>query len=405
MTKFLILILAVAVAVAAALWLALRPGPRQPVRRRPSPQSHAAPPGAPTAEKVAAKATLNEDMLPAIAAILAEGPSALDAAMMPAMLQGFRLSTPDDMDPLQREELAARLAVIPLPPRSIQQLISPDFLANAATREFTELVTREPLLSAKVISRVNSAFYGLASPIVSVAHAVTYLGMNTVRNLALQFTLEQAFASDDPALQEFHAQLFDAGAIAADLTAMLAPRLGLRDVGAASTQTVLTFLGDFAMPSLLPPRSAIDHWQLGLFERTTNEQFKLGANAMIVGQLLMQSWDLPATVRDDLADIHRVLVTPAGEKISAHETRIALCYACARLAERIVLGRVQDPADLNLQGAGAAEFHHLQSYLAHPPLARLSHYLQGADIKRTVARMITVVTRGRESGLRGERTE
>jgi HD-like signal output (HDOD) protein len=390
-----------AVAAAAVLWFAFRPRPARPAPARASTPSRIAPRAAQPAGNAGANPAFGDEMLPAIAAILAEGLSELEAAAMPDMLQDFSLLGPDDLDPLQREELSARLAAIPLPPRSTQQLMSPEFMVNAATREFTDLVTREPLLSAKVIGRVNSAFYGLASPIISVAHAVTYLGMNAVRNMALQFTLEQAFASEDPELQEFHARLFDAGTIAAELTAALGPKLGVRDVGAASTQTVLTFLGDFAMPSLLPPRSAIDHWPLGLLERTSNEQFTLGANAMIVGHLLTEAWELPAAVSNDVADIHRVLVTPAGETVSAREARIALCYACARLAESIALGRVHDPADLDLSGAGAAEFHHLQSYLAKPPLARLPDYLRAGDLKLTVARMIAAVARGREAVKQG----
>lgn len=394
----------VVLAAVAALWFAFRAGPARPERARAPTRPRVAPRAAPPAGKTGAKPAFNDEMLPAIAALLAAGPSGLEAAAMPDMLQDFSLLGPGDLDPLQREELAARLAAIPLPPRSTQQLMSPEFMANAATREFTDLVTREPLLSAKVIGRVNSAFYGLAAPIVSVAHAVTYLGMNAVRTMALQFTLEQAFASEDPGLQEFHARLFDAGTIAAELTAVLAPKLGVRDVGAASTQTVLTFLGDFAMPSLLPPGSAIAHWPLGLLERTSNEQFTLGANAMIVGHLLTEAWELPATVADDVADIHRVLVTPAGEMVSAREARIALCYACARLAESIALGRVHDPADLDLQGAGAAEFHHLQSYLAKPPLARLPDYLRAGDLKMVVARMIAAVGRSREAAHQRQRT-
>ncbi len=391
-----VFVLLLALAAIALLWSVLRPTTARRARARKPTQSPVATPTATQTVKAEARPKPKDEMLPAIAAILAEGPSELDAATMPELLRDFSLFEPDDLNPRKREELAARLTTISLPPRSMQRLMSHEFMANVATREFTDLVTREPLLSAKVIGRVNSAFYGLASPIVSVAHAVTYLGMNAVRNMALQFTLEQAFASEDPELKEFHARLFDAGTIAAELTAVLAPKLGVRDVGAASTQAVLSFLGDFAMPSLLPPRSAFSHWPLGLLERTINEQFMLGANAMIVGRLLMESWDLPATVSDDVADIHRVLVTPAGESVSEREARLALCYACARLAERIAAGRVHDPADIDMLDAGAAEFHHIQSYLEKQPLARLPDYLRAGDTRLVVARMIASVARGRE---------
>ncbi|NHA15596.1 HDOD domain-containing protein [Thioalkalivibrio sp. XN279] len=394
-----------AVGAVAALWLASRARPPRPVRFRTPTPSPAAPHASPAASDDGPEESFDDDMLPAIRAILSGEPSELDAAMLPEALAGFTLLGAADLDPVEQAQVVALVATIALPPRSAQQLISPEFTANARPREFTELVTREPLLAAKVIGRVNSAFYGLASPIVSVAHAVTYLGVNTVRNMALQCILEQAFASEDPEVQNFNAWLLDSGAIAADLTAILGPRLGIRDVGTASTQTVLTFIGDFAMPMLMSPHSVIGHWRLGLLERTQNEQFTLGANAMIVGQLLMEALELPVNVRSDVADIHRVLVTPAKEEVSEREARIALCYACARMAESIVLGRVHDSADLSVQGSHAAEFHHLQSYLAKPPLARLTDHLRAGDVKLAVARMIAGAARSRDVSYQRYHTE
>ena len=308
------------------------------------------------------------------------------------MLEGFLLLGPNDLGPLEHDELAARAVPIDLPSRAVQQLVSPEFMKNAATREFAELLTRDPLLSAKILSRVNSAFYGLVSPISSVTHAVTYLGMNTVRNMALQFYLEQALTSDDPELRAFHARLFDAAAIAADLSAVLAPRLGMADAGTASTQAVLSFLGDFAMPQLLPAGSAIGNWPLGLLERTCNEQFRLGANAMIVGHLLLEAMEVPPALNQDVADIHRVLVTPASATLSPRQARLALSYACARLAEGVLAGAMEVPTKLDLLSCGP-EFHHLQGYLAKPPLVHLAACLRTSEFKRVLSRAVAATGR------------
>lgn len=394
MNLFLVLLAGVAV---VAWWFLRRPEPvrRQPARvaRPPAPRTPVRTPTPP-----------RDEMIPAIKAILEAGAaSELDAAVMPELLESFSLITLDDLAEAQRDELMGQLATIPLPPRSAQQLMSPDFLADAATRQFTDLVTREPLLSAKVIGRVNSAFYGLSSPIVSVSHAVTYLGLNAVRNMALQFTLEQAFASEDPELQEFHARLFDAGTIAAELCALLGPKIGVRDVGAASTQTVLTFLGDFAMPNLLPQGVAISNWPLGLLERTCNEQLTLGANATIVGSLLMDEWGLPKSVSDDVRDINRVLTTPAESAGSSHGPRLALSYACARIAEGIALGRIRDPGQIELLGSQQPEYFHLQGYLKVPPLARLPELFNAPDVRLALVRLIAASQRSREMPLQAAR--
>lgn len=392
-----LLIVLLAVGGLAVFWWARRPAAAKPrPRTTASAPRKAAAPIPPVAKPVTVPAEPGGP-IPAIAAILEAGArSELDDAVLPELLQGFTLLTVDDLDVQRREELLGQLSTVALPPRSAQQLMSPDFLADADTRKFTELVTHEPLLSGKVIGRVNSAFYGLSSPIVSVSHAVTYLGLNAVRNMALQFTLEQAFASDDPQLQAFHARLFDAGTIAAELCALLGPKLGVRDVGAASTQTVLTFLGDFAMPSLLPGRVAIDQWPLGLLDRTANEQFTLGANAAIVGALLMDEWGLPAAISDDVRDINRMLITPADGQATARTTRLALSYTCARIAEGIALGRIRDAAQIDPANDPQVEFFHLQSHLAVPPLARLPGLFAEASVRLAIARMIAASERSRE---------
>jgi len=395
MNLFLLLLAGVAV---VAWWFLRRP---EPVRRQPA---HVARPSNPK-PPARAPARPRDEPIPAIKAILEAGAaSELDAAVMPELLESFSLTTLDDLSEAQRNELMGQLANIPLPPRSAQQLMSPEFLADAATRQFTDLVTREPLLSAKVIGRVNSAFYGLSSPIVSVSHAVTYLGLNAVRNMALQFTLEQAFASEDPELQKFHARLFDAGTIAAELCVLLGPKIGVRDVSAASTQTVLTFLGNFAMPNLMPPGVAISNWPLGLLERTCNEQLTLGANAAIVGSLLMDEWGLPKSVSDDVRDINRVLITPVDSAGSGHGPRLALSYACARIAEGIALGRIRDPGQIELVGSQQPKFFHLQGYLQVPPLARLPELFNAPDVRLAVVRLIAASQRSRETPLQAART-
>lgn len=396
MKLFLVLLAVIAL---GALWTVFRPRPAPQRRRAPRPAATPTPPRMLRGVDEPMKFPQPEARpIPAIAAILEAGAaSELEAAEMPELLADLKLLTVEDLSESQRDELHGRLSTIPLPPRSAQQLMSPDFLAEAATRQFTDLVTREPLLSGKVIGRVNSAFYGLSSPIVSVSHAVTYLGLNAVRNMALQFTLEQAFSSDDPELQAFHARLFDAGTIAAELCSLLGPKIGVRDVGATSTQTVLSFLGDFAMPSLLPDGSAISNWPLGLLERTCNEQLALGVNAAIVGSLLMEEWGLPAAVSDDVRDINRVLVTPAGENMKPRDARLALSYACARIAESIALGRIRDPGQIELVGSPEPEYYHLQSYLKVPPLSRLQDMLHAPDARLALSRLVAASQRSREN--------
>lgn len=380
----------------ARAWRATSPAQPPATARRPAPQRAARPAAASAAAAAPVTPAARAAAAPT-AAPQSPAPPSIEDAELPELLHGFKMLDLEDLPDSDREDLMVTLAHMSLPPRATRDLLSPTFLADAATREFTELVMREPLLSAKIIGRVNSAFYGLSTPIVSVSHAITYMGLTAVRNMALQFTLEQAFASEDPDLQAFHARLFDAGAIAAELSTLFAPKLGIHDVGAASTQAVLSFLGDFAMPGLLPQKSAIDHWPLGLLERTCNEQFTLGVNASIVGQLLMRAWEMPRTLSAELRSVQRLLVEPPQAATDGDKVKIALSYACGRVAESIALGRIHEPSQLGTELARRPECHHLRDMMRAPPLDKLASLADGPGSRLAIARLIAASERSRSA--------
>jgi len=48
-----------------------------------------------------------------------------------------------------------------------------------------EVIEHDPILIMKILKLVNSSYFGLAQKITSVNHAVVYIGINTVKNLAL----------------------------------------------------------------------------------------------------------------------------------------------------------------------------------------------------------------------------
>ena len=55
--------------------------------------------------------------------------------------------------------------------------------------EIGKLISTDPALSVKVLKVVNSSFYSLPTKITSVNHAIKMLGIKSVKNLALSFSL------------------------------------------------------------------------------------------------------------------------------------------------------------------------------------------------------------------------
>ncbi len=61
----------------------------------------------------------------------------------------------------------------------------------------TEVISRDPALAVHVLKLVNSPFYGLRREVHTISHALALLGANSVRTLALSFSLVQGLRRDD----------------------------------------------------------------------------------------------------------------------------------------------------------------------------------------------------------------
>jgi HD-like signal output (HDOD) protein len=83
------------------------------------------------------------------------------------------------------KRLATRVKNLPTLPALQNQLTEELRKDSPAMERVAEIVARDIGMTAKILQLVNSAFFGLAQPISNPLDAVIYLGLNTVRSLAL----------------------------------------------------------------------------------------------------------------------------------------------------------------------------------------------------------------------------
>lgn len=305
----------------------------------------------------------------------------------PPPLEAFQLIDEHEILPDQRKLISEQLKRIVTPPRGIQCLMSADVLAGDATRELAALVMSEPRLSEKVLERANSPFFELQKPIDTVPGAITYLGMNTVRNMTLSFQLEEAFASVDPELQLYYDNIRASGLLASELCSLFARKLGLPDSGALCTQTVLSFLGELAAPALLGHR-ILQAYDLSLLERLRFEQETIGVSSALLATSVMREWGIPASIIEAVSATNRVIVTPATQLPAELAIGAGLAYICARFGEAITRRQIKYIGRLNLLNDEVAELFHLQSYLRLQPLTQIPGLLKTPDIRLSLIRII-----------------
>jgi HD-like signal output (HDOD) protein len=307
---------------------------------------------------------------------------------LPPALASLRWRREGDLTENERATLVSALRAIPRPPASLQQLLSPEFVAKASSSELSELVMGEPLVAAKVLGTVNAPFYGLQRPVTGVGQAVTFLGMNTVRSICLQYMLADTFKPENAAAQRVFDTVWQASAIASELSVRLGKALNLPDQGGLATQVVLGFVGHLATASLLPP-SALASWlPHNRANRVALEQSVLPLSAGELGSLLLQTWGLPAALITEVGDMSRLLVTPSSAIEHERVPRVALGFLCARLGEQLALGQRTSLVDYDATQDLGLDTHHLRSCLGHPALAGLNAALRSPDLQAAVQRML-----------------
>ena len=309
-------------------------------------------------------------------------------ATLPPALAAYRPVKAQALTPERRQAIVEVFRHVPRPPRLLDNLLSPDFVGRASSSELADLIVAEPLISARLLATINSPLYGLRTPVASIDQAVTLLGLNTVRSICLQYLLIASFKADSPQRQALLDGTWQASALASELTQQLAQRLGLPEPGALVSAVVLSFLGRLATAATMPRGLLAAIPTQGLLARAQAEQDKLGLAASEIGRLLMNDWGLPTNLADDAAQIDAVMVTPFAAMEPVRASRLAVCYLCARLGERLASGELDRLSSVDPLLDRSPEFHHLQGYLAHPTLASLTEQLQSPALGAAMQKML-----------------
>lgn len=83
------------------------------------------------------------------------------------------------------EELLQAVEKMPGFPKSVQRVLELTSDINCPQRELVEVIKNDPVFTLKILRMVNSACFSLAQEVTSVNQASVYLGLNTLKNVAL----------------------------------------------------------------------------------------------------------------------------------------------------------------------------------------------------------------------------
>ncbi|CAB1059671.1 Metal-dependent phosphohydrolase, HD subdomain [Olavius sp. associated proteobacterium Delta 1] len=178
----------------------------------------------------------------------------------------------------------------------------------ASATDLKRVISLDPVLTGRVLKLINSAYYSLGKPISSLTRAIIMLGVNTVKNLALSYTILDNIKGKSPCLSfstdEFWRHSLCVGVVAKSLAALKGvPVLGQEEFFVAG---LLHDLGKIPLHMQFPEEyhrvcENILGGQQSLYQ---NETRILGVDHGAVGNIIAKKWRLGSTLVESLSYHH-----------------------------------------------------------------------------------------------------
>lgn len=194
---------------------------------------------------------------------------------------------------------------LPTAPKVVQELISSFQNENVSTSDIAKKLALDPVLSAKLLRLVNTAFYSSRRSISTVEDAVSMLGFATVRKLVVSSSLANVFKSTPRFDMKIFWRYSMHTAVAA---AWLARKVG-QDAEVAFTIGMTHAIGQLFM-RVVVPGDAMDFDKLaGPYDarRFEVERNAFGYDYATVGSELAKQWKFPATFHTTILSFPRPL--------------------------------------------------------------------------------------------------
>jgi HD-like signal output (HDOD) protein len=223
-----------------------------------------------------------------------------------ALQRGFALE-----DKLQRPEvrdMVAQLDFLPSLPLLYQKLLAELSRENPSLIDIGRLISQDIGLCTRLLQIVNSTFFGLQRNLSSVDEAVAYLGLETVKALALSVKVFNQF---DPACcRELPLEpLWEHSMLTGQKVREITRRIHrpTSELDQAYTAGLLHDVGKLVLLQNLPKdyRGALEKARNNQMPLWQAELEILGTTHAEVGAFLLSTWGLPQPVVEGVAFHHR----------------------------------------------------------------------------------------------------
>ncbi len=208
-----------------------------------------------------------------------------------------------------RRALEGYIDKMPPLPTSVGKVLEICQKPNAQPADLNKVISLDPVLLARVMKLINSAYYGLNQEVTSLVRAIIMLGLNTVKNLALSTAVLGAISTQSKG-SVLNLDGFWLHSLCVGVTAKFLAKQ--RNVAASDIETyffcgLLHDIGKVPLNNRTPDEyltalQASAEQRVSLFQA---EQATLEFTHADAGALIIRTWQLSDDIQDVVACHHQ----------------------------------------------------------------------------------------------------
>lgn len=176
---------------------------------------------------------------------------------------------------------------------------------EATLKDAEEVIKVDPLLVARILTVVNSAYYSPLQPIGALSRAVAYLGMRSLHNLVITDTLQRLASLGGKRPNELRLRIWRHSAAVSIAAKMIAERVFGIDGDNAYLAGILHDFGQIVEEQLAHEAFAvIARDATTAMEMVDLEQHRFGVDHCQIGAELCEQWMVSPSVIQAIAGHH-----------------------------------------------------------------------------------------------------
>ncbi len=245
-----------------------------------------------------------------------------------------------EISPELNKKLSDAVAKMPAFPKSVQRILELSRDINCQPKELVAVIEKDPVMTMKLLHIINSAYYSFPKQITSVGQAIVFIGLNTIKNMALSFAVIGVLPQHNNAGYDMQRYLMHS-LITAGLARLLCQKFNKdgTDPGDCNLAGLLHDFGKVVFAQFMP-----EEFKLALAYSAENkvplhiaEQRIIGIDHSEVGAMLVEGWQFPKELSNAIRNHHNVALSTS--------TLQCCLWVADQLSKHKILNNGSDSAD------------------------------------------------------------